>query len=106
MTAALRRAGDAACVAVDRGLGRARRAGGLLALPITPTTTDRELAAIVDLAKRVVEARGRSMKAAARARLAGRLAAELRAVPASTPPARAAFEGGMIFPGRDEVLIR
>jgi hypothetical protein len=45
------------------------------------------------------------MKAAARARLARRLTAELRAVPASTPPARATFDGGTIFLGRDEVMI-
>lgn len=57
MTAVLRRAGDAACVVVDRGLGRAERAGGPLA-PITPTITDREFAAVVDLAERAVEAGG------------------------------------------------
>jgi len=39
------------------------------------------------------------------ARLAGRLAAELRVVPASTPPACATFDGGAIFLGRDEVMI-
>ena len=45
------------------------------------------------------------MRAAALARLAGRFAAELRAVPASTPPARATFDGGTIFLGRDEVMV-